>query len=64
MRELDVPCSLCDQPREALPKAEWWEVKSLGPDRRVHSTCMREVLEELRGLSEGEFLKMVEEQEK
>ena len=58
-----VPCSLCDQPKAALPRSEWWEVKSLGLARRVHSACFREVEAELRGLPEGELLRMVEEHE-
>ena len=57
------PCSLCDQPRAAVPRSEWWEVKSLGPGRRVHSACFREVEAELRELPEGELLHMVEEHE-
>lgn len=56
-------CSLCDQPRAALHRSEWWEIKSLGSDRRVHSACFREVHAELLGLPEGALLRMVEEHE-
>jgi len=59
----DTWCTLCGLPENARPAA-WWEVRALGPDRRVHESCFLEALVEIQDLSDDELLARVEQYER
>lgn len=66
-RFLEVDCFLCEKPRLSKPDDDWLEIGTMGPHRRVHSSCFHEIKGQIREINAEDplaFLGMVEKRER
>ena len=69
VKYLEVDCFLCEKPRLTKPNDDWLIVGDMGPHRRAHGVCFREVCVQLRDIRRETdnplaMLEMVEERER